>query len=117
MQWAGLTRSASSSALTATRRPSERLWRAIKDPLLCCLVRRLGDKESAEEAAQETFARAYLDLRKLKRPGLFSAWLFGIAARVAKEQRGAGGRNRKLGNSLVLKCFPVRLTAVRKSGA
>ena len=85
-------------------------------PLLCCLVRRLRDKKAAEEAGQETFARAYFNLRKLRKPERFASSLFGIADRVVKERRGQLPQNRRIANSLVLKCFPVRLTAIRTSG-
>jgi RNA polymerase sigma-70 factor, ECF subfamily len=53
------------------------------------LVGKLGSVEQAEEAAQETFVRAYFDLCKLKKPESFFPWLLGIAIRVAKEQQRA----------------------------
>ena len=39
--------------------------------LLAHLAGRLGDRERAEEAAQETFVRAYFGLGKLKKPASF----------------------------------------------
>jgi RNA polymerase sigma-70 factor (ECF subfamily) len=39
-----------------------------------------------EEAAQESFVRAFLSLKKLRKPESFYSWLLGIAGRVAKEQ-------------------------------
>lgn len=50
------------------------------------LAGRLANKSLAEEAAQETFVRAYFGLADLKKHGSFCSWLLGIAARVAKEQ-------------------------------
>ena len=50
------------------------------------LAGKLGNRNSAEEAAQETFVRAYFGLSGLKKRGSFYSWLLGIAARVAKEQ-------------------------------
>lgn len=44
------------------------------------------NRSSAEEAAQETFVRAYFGLSKLKKRESFYSWLLGIASRVAKEQ-------------------------------
>ncbi|MHC4445619.1 MAG: RNA polymerase sigma factor [Planctomycetota bacterium] len=54
--------------------------------LLGHLAGQLNDREWAEEAAQETFVRAYFSLGKLKNPHSFFSWLLGIAGRVAKEQ-------------------------------
>lgn len=46
-----------------------------------------GVRDRAEEAAQETFVRAYFKMDKLKKPESFFAWLLGIADNVAKEQQ------------------------------
>ena len=54
--------------------------------LFSFLANRLGDGSQAEEAAQESFVRAFQSLKKLKKPESFYAWLLGIAGRVAKEQ-------------------------------
>ena len=50
------------------------------------LTSKLGNRANAEEAAQETFVRAYFGLSDLKKRESFSSWLLGIANRVAKEQ-------------------------------
>src|ERR1035437_4007464 len=55
-------------------------------PLFAYLSSRLGNHLEAEEAAQESFVRAFLSLKKLRKPESFYAWLLGIAGRVAKEQ-------------------------------
>ena len=55
-------------------------------PLYAYLAGRLGSALEAEEAAQESFVRAFLSLKKLRQPESFYAWLLGIAARVLKEQ-------------------------------
>lgn len=55
------------------------------------LVRKLGDPERAEEAAQEAFVRAYEGLAGLRDRGKFASWVLGIAAKVAFEE----GRRRK----------------------
>ena len=44
----------------------------------------LSDRHLAEDAAQETFAVACRDLKRLRRPGNFGAWLKGICRNVAK---------------------------------
>ena len=55
-------------------------------PLFAYLTTRLGNHLEAEEAAQESFVRAFLSLKKLRKPESFYPWLLGIAARVLKEQ-------------------------------
>jgi RNA polymerase sigma-70 factor (ECF subfamily) len=55
-------------------------------PLFSYLAARVGNLPQAEEAAQESFVRAFLSLRKLRKPESFYSWLLGIAGRVAKEQ-------------------------------
>jgi RNA polymerase sigma-70 factor (ECF subfamily) len=54
-------------------------------PLLAYLHHRLGNRDRAREAAQETFVRAYFNLSKLEKPGALHSWLFGIASRVTLE--------------------------------
>jgi RNA polymerase sigma-70 factor (ECF subfamily) len=54
----------------------------------------LGELGLAEEAAQETFVRAYFGLHKLAKPQSLHAWLLGIAARVAKELQRTRKRHR-----------------------
>jgi RNA polymerase sigma-70 factor, ECF subfamily len=71
------------------------LVRRHEAALLAHLMRRLGGMADAEEAAQETFVRAYFALGKLKKPGSFGAWLLGIARRVAAETRRARRRRQK----------------------
>jgi len=51
-----------------------------------------GDRVAAEEVAQEAFVRAYLGLRRLKKPASYFAFLVGIASRAAKEHRRARRR-------------------------
>ena len=54
-------------------------------PLMAYLTGRMGGEEVAEEAAQESFVRAFFALRELHKPELFFSWLLGIARRVALE--------------------------------
>ena len=51
---------------------------------LCC--RMLGDGYEAEDAAQETFLRAYTNLHKYDRSRSFSTWLLSIAAHYCIDQ-------------------------------
>ncbi len=55
--------------------------------LLAHLAGKLGNKDKAEEAAQESLVRAYFNMSKLRSPGSFFSWLLGIADRVAKEHQ------------------------------
>jgi RNA polymerase sigma-70 factor (ECF subfamily) len=55
-------------------------------PLFSYLAARVGNYPQAEEAAQESFVRAFLSLKNLRKPESFYSWLLGIAGRVAKEQ-------------------------------
>jgi RNA polymerase sigma-70 factor (ECF subfamily) len=55
--------------------------------LLAHLAGKLGSKDSAEEAAQESLVRAYFNMNKLQKPESFFSWLLGIADRVAKEHQ------------------------------
>jgi RNA polymerase sigma-70 factor (ECF subfamily) len=61
------------------------LVRRYQAALLANLAGKLGDRDRAEEAAQETLVRAYFNMAKLKKPDSFFSWLLGIADRVAKE--------------------------------
>ena len=64
-------------------------------PLFAYLSSRLGNQLEAEEAAQESFVRAFLSLKKLRKPESFYAWLMGIAGRVLKEQFRAAERRQR----------------------
>ena len=61
------------------------LVRRYQAVLLAHLAGKLGNRDSAEEAAQESLVRAYFNMNKLKKPGAFFSWLLGISDRVAKE--------------------------------
>jgi RNA polymerase sigma-70 factor (ECF subfamily) len=63
------------------------LVRRYQPVLLAHLAGRLGRRDLAEEAAQETLVRAYFKMERLREPAKFFAWLLAIADRVAGEQR------------------------------
>ena len=72
------------------------LVRRYQGVLLANLAGKLGNRDRAEEAAQEALVRAYFNIGKLKKPDSFFSWLLGIADRVAKEhQRKEQLRRRK----------------------
>lgn len=76
------------------------LVRRYQAVLLAHLAGQLGNRDTAEEAAQETLVRAYFGLEKLKKRESFFPWLLGIATRVAKEQQRSEQRRRQLGDVL-----------------
>ncbi len=63
------------------------LVRRYQSVLLAHLAGKLGNKDSAEEVAQESLVRAYFNMNKLQKPESFFSWLLGIADRVAKEHQ------------------------------
>jgi len=71
------------------------LVQRYQKPVLAYLASRMGNAAEAEEAAQESFVRAFLALKTLRKPEAFYSWLLGIAGRVAQEQfRSATRRER-----------------------
>lgn len=64
-------------------------------PLFAYLSDRLNNPSAAEEAAQESFVRAFLSLKQLRKPGSFYAWLLGIAGRVLKEEWRTANRRQR----------------------
>jgi RNA polymerase sigma-70 factor (ECF subfamily) len=63
------------------------LVRRYQPVLLAHLAGKLGSRDRAEEAAQETLVRAYFKMDTLRKPESFFAWLLGIADLVAKEEQ------------------------------
>jgi RNA polymerase sigma-70 factor, ECF subfamily len=67
-------------------------------PVLSFIYNFVGNRELAEELAQETFVRAYRNLGGLKDDLRLSTWLFGIARNVVRESaRQARKDERKVG--------------------
>ncbi|MCX7806743.1 MAG: sigma-70 family RNA polymerase sigma factor [Planctomycetota bacterium] len=56
-----------------------------------------ADMCDIEDAAQETFLRAFRGLSGLKDPSRVGAWLVGIAQHVARDRARAASRNREIG--------------------
>jgi RNA polymerase sigma-70 factor (ECF subfamily) len=69
----------------------ERLFRLYHDPLVRYLTRRLGDRDWAEEVAQETFLRA------LRQESIASerAWLFAVATNLVRDEARRDARRRR----------------------
>jgi RNA polymerase sigma-70 factor, ECF subfamily len=54
-------------------------------PVISFIYDMVGQRELAEELAQEAFVRAYRNLNSLRDDTKLSTWLFGIAKNVARE--------------------------------
>jgi RNA polymerase sigma-70 factor (ECF subfamily) len=54
-------------------------------PIVSFIYDMVGQREQAEELAQETFVRAFKNLNALRDDTKLSTWLFGIARNVARE--------------------------------
>jgi RNA polymerase sigma-70 factor (ECF subfamily) len=64
--------------------------------------RMLGDSEEAQDAAQETFLRAFRALPSFRGEAAFRSWLIGIALNVCRNKRSsAAARARRLSVALV----------------
>ncbi len=68
-----------SAARAGDRQAFSRLVEAYQRPVFNLTYRMLGNREEAEDAAQETFLRAYARLRQYNPEHKFSTWLFSIA--------------------------------------
>jgi len=69
----------------------ERLFRTYHTQLVRYLTRRLGDRDWAEEVAQETFVRA------LRQPAMTNerAWLFTVANNLVRDEARKDSRRRR----------------------
>ena len=64
----------------------EALLRRHRAPLFTFLVRMLGDREKAEDLAQETFLRIVKGAQAWERRARFQTWLFTIARNLCVDQ-------------------------------
>ena len=69
----------------------DRLFREYHQPLVRYLARRLGDRDWAEEVAQETFLRA------VRQESIVSerAWLFAVATNLVRDEARKNARRRR----------------------
>ena len=66
------------------REAFDELYQKYKRPILNYLYRFIGNRNSAEELAQETFVRAYINIHRFQPRAKFSSWLYRIAGNLAK---------------------------------
>jgi RNA polymerase sigma-70 factor (ECF subfamily) len=72
------------------------LYQRYHNPIVALAYAQLGDKHSAEDAAQEVFAIACRDLRSLRDRDKFGPWLGGICRNVTKQMLRAKTRTTSL---------------------
>lgn len=86
---AGAAMNSSSEVAQRARRGDEEAFRLIFEryarPVMSFIYDMVGQRELAEELAQETFVRAHRNLNGLRDETKLSTWLFGIAKNVARE--------------------------------
>lgn len=70
---------------------AERLFRSYHEMLVRYLTRRLGDRDWAEEVAQETFVRALRQDRLVNE----RAWLFAVANNLVRDDARRDARRRR----------------------
>ena len=70
---------------------ADRLFRTYHAPLVRYLTRRLGDRDWAEEVAQETFVRALRQERLVNE----RAWLFAVATNLVRDEARKDSRRRR----------------------
>lgn len=79
----------SQELIARVRSGDEEAFRLIFDryarPLISFIYDMVGQRDLAEELAQETFVRAYRGIASLRDDTKLSTWLFGIAKNVARE--------------------------------
>lgn len=79
----------------------DRLIQRHRDPLLAFLTRMTGHRQDAEELAQETFVRAYFQIRQFRPRAPFAAWLYQIARNLCRDYfRSRAFKQRLLSESL-----------------
>jgi len=74
-------------SLDGDRAGFEQLIRPHESRLKRLLRGMLGDPFDAEDVYQETLLRAYLNLEQLREPSKFGAWIYSIAANLARSWR------------------------------
>lgn len=73
-------------ALAGDQEAFTTLVEKYKDPVYNVAYRMLGNPTEAEDVAQETFVRAYTQLRTYKEAHRFSTWLLSIASHLSIDQ-------------------------------
>ena len=64
----------------------EELYNRYKKAIFNYIYRMIGDRAVAEELAQETFVKAYINISTYKPTGKASSWIYAIAGNLAKNE-------------------------------
>lgn len=72
-------------AIAGDRSAFAALVQRYQKPLVNFAYRYLGQREDAEDVAQDAFVRAYLSLKDLRNPEAFAGYLFKIALNLARK--------------------------------
>jgi RNA polymerase sigma-70 factor (ECF subfamily) len=75
--------------LGGERQAFDRLVLKYQDRVFRICLRFLGDKDEADDAAQETFVRAYRGLAKFRGEAQFSTWLYRVTVNTCKNKLGS----------------------------
>ncbi|HEV8572285.1 MAG TPA: sigma-70 family RNA polymerase sigma factor [Actinomycetota bacterium] len=70
----------------------DELFRRHRDRVARVAYLLLGDADQAQDAAQEAFLVGWQDLRRLREPERFRAWVTGIAVNLCRRRRRAAAR-------------------------
>jgi len=84
------------SAASAEAAEAGLLYERYAGRLLAFCRSRLGSREEAEDAVQQTFLNAHRSLRKGTVPHAEAAWMFAIAANVCRERRRSAWRRSRV---------------------
>ena len=69
---------------TGDRGAFDALYEKYKRPIMTYAMRLIGNRETAEEVAQETFLKVYLHAAQFSPRGKVSSWIYTIASNLAK---------------------------------
>src|ERR1700730_5355024 len=87
--FAGVLMNSSADLIAHARQGDHEAFRLIFErysrPVISFIYDMVSNRALAEELAQETFVRAYRNLRTMREETKLSTWLFGIARNVARE--------------------------------
>jgi RNA polymerase sigma-70 factor (ECF subfamily) len=92
------------AALKGDAESFSRLCEQYYAALVAIAYSRLGDRELAEDAAQEALLAAYREIAKLKRPERFAGWLTAICRNIAIDMVWARAREK---HAESVDCGPV----------
>ncbi len=79
-------RSLAERAKAGDRKAFDELYAKYKRPIVNFAYRMIGNRQTAEEIAQETFIRVYMKIAHFDTRGKVSSWIYAIASNLAKNE-------------------------------